>query len=318
MKNKKTIFLLLFIFIATATLASITYAADSAMNPIVRVATNMGTIEIELDPIHAPVTVQNFIHYTRSGFYNGTIFHRVIPGFMIQGGGFVSGMEQKPTGAPIKNEANNGLKNLTGTVAMARTGDPASATAQFFINLKDNSFLNYTAPTKQGWGYCVFGRVIKGMDVVKRIETVPTKNIGGFQDVPETTVVIEKVELLNNEANVEAEAQEETRFENVAKDYHNAVTKPTLLEEAHKYKVQAEGAVRDKQFADAAQLYGKALDIAPWWPEGHFNRAIVLAETKYYLGAIREMKRYLTLVPDAPDARAAQDKIYDWERKAGK
>jgi len=143
---------------------------------------------------HAPETVANFLEYARSGFYDGTIFHRVIPGFMIQGGGFEPGMQQKPTRDPIKNEADNGLKNETGTIAMARTPDPHSATAQFFINVKDNSFLDFTAPTAQGWGYCVFGKVVEGMDVVRAIEQVATgAHPSGHRDVPLEDVVIEKV-----------------------------------------------------------------------------------------------------------------------------
>ena len=159
----------------------------------VRMTTNHGDIVIELDADKAPVTVANFLSYVKSGFFNGTIFHRVIPGFMIQGGGFEPGMKQKPTQAPIKNEADNGLKNLTGTIAMARTNDPQSATAQFFINVKDNSFLNHSAPTAQGWGYCVFGKVTQGMDIVHAIEKVPTATRMGMQDVPTQDVVIETV-----------------------------------------------------------------------------------------------------------------------------
>ncbi len=162
----------------------------------VRMTTNHGDIVIELDADKAPVTVANFLSYVKSGFYNGTIFHRVIPGFMIQGGGFEPGMKQKPTQAPIKNEADNGLQNLTGTIAMARTSDPQSATAQFFINVKDNGFLNYSAPTAQGWGYCVFGKVTQGLDIVHAIEKVPTATRMGMQDVPKEDVVIEKVEVV--------------------------------------------------------------------------------------------------------------------------
>ncbi|MGA7802827.1 MAG: peptidylprolyl isomerase [Gammaproteobacteria bacterium] len=159
----------------------------------VHMQTNKGTIVLELYPDKAPETVANFIEYARAGFYDGTIFHRVIPGFMIQGGGFEPDMTQKKTRAPIKNEADNGLSNLTGTIAMARTPDPNSATAQFFINVKDNKFLDYSAPTPQGWGYCVFGKVTEGMDVVHAIEQVPTATQAGHQDVPTDPVVIEKV-----------------------------------------------------------------------------------------------------------------------------
>ncbi len=162
----------------------------------VELNTNKGTIVLELYPDKAPATVANFVQYVRDGFYNGTIFHRVIPGFMIQGGGFEPGMTQKATRGPIKNEADNGLKNDVGTIAMARTPDPDSATAQFFINVKDNDFLNYRSPTPQGWGYCVFGKVIEGMDVVHAIEKVATTNRGGHQDVPVDDVVIESATVL--------------------------------------------------------------------------------------------------------------------------
>lgn len=159
----------------------------------VHMQTNKGTIVLELNAEKAPETVANFLEYARSGFYEGTVFHRVIPGFMIQGGGFIPGMTQKSTRAPIKNEADNGLKNDLGTIAMARTPDPNSASSQFFINAKDNGFLNHTARTAQGWGYCVFGKVVDGLDVVKAIETVPTTSRGGHQDVPSDDVIIEKV-----------------------------------------------------------------------------------------------------------------------------
>ena len=159
----------------------------------VQMQTSKGTIILELDEEKAPLTVANFVEYAKSGFYDGTIFHRVIPGFMVQGGGFEPGMTQKPTRDPVKNEADNGLKNDLGSIAMARTPDPDSATAQFFINAKDNGFLDYTAPNPQGWGYCVFGKVTEGLDVVQEIEKVATGNNGGHQDVPVEDVVIEKV-----------------------------------------------------------------------------------------------------------------------------
>ena len=161
----------------------------------VQMQTSKGTIVLELDEEKAPITVANFVEYAKSGFYDGTIFHRVIPGFMIQGGGFEPGMSQKTTRDPIKNEADNGLSNDLGTIAMARTPDPDSATAQFFINAKDNGFLNFTAPNPQGWGYCVFGKVTDGLDVVQEIEKVTTGNSGGHQDVPVEDVVIEKVSV---------------------------------------------------------------------------------------------------------------------------
>ena len=161
---------------------------------MIRFTTNLGVIDIELDPEHAPITCENFENYVKSGFYNGTIFHRVIKGFMIQGGGFEPGMQQKPTNDPIKNEADNGLKNDKYTIAMARTNDPHSATAQFFINVADNDFLNHTAPTGNGWGYAVFGKVVAGQDVVGQIARVRTGTRGWFGDVPVEDVVIEKAE----------------------------------------------------------------------------------------------------------------------------
>jgi len=160
----------------------------------IKLTTSMGPITLELDEAKAPVSAQNFAKYVDSGHYNGTIFHRVIDGFMIQGGGFSKDMRQKPVEAPIKNEAQNGLKNDKYTVAMARTPDPNSATAQFFINVKDNGFLNYTAPTQQGWGYAVFGKVVEGKDVVDKIAKVAVGNAGMHENVPTTAVVIEKAE----------------------------------------------------------------------------------------------------------------------------
>ena len=160
----------------------------------VKLTTNHGAITIELDAAKAPATVENFLSYVRSGFYANTVFHRVIDGFMIQGGGFEPGMKQKQTQAPIKNEAQNGLKNDRYTIAMARTNDPHSATAQFFINIKDNDFLNHSAPNAQGWGYCVFGKVTDGTDVVDKIKGVKTGSKGFHQDVPAEDVVIEKAE----------------------------------------------------------------------------------------------------------------------------
>ncbi len=163
---------------------------------MVKLHTSHGIITLELDAAKAPVTVENFLNYVNSGHFNNTIFHRVINGFMVQGGGFEPGMKQKPTTAPIKNEADNQLKNNSYTVAMARTSDPHSASAQFFINVGDNEFLNHTAQTTQGWGYCVFGKVIEGKDVVDKIKAVKTGNRGGHQDVPAEDVVIEKAEVV--------------------------------------------------------------------------------------------------------------------------
>ena len=162
---------------------------------MVKLHTNYGVITIELDADKAPDTVANFRQYVADGHFDNTLFHRVIDGFMIQGGGFEPGMKQKRTRAPVKNEAANGLKNEAYTVAMARTSDPHSATAQFFINVADNDFLNHTAPTPQGWGYCVFGRVTEGRDVVDRIKKVRTGSRAPHQDVPQDDVVIERAEL---------------------------------------------------------------------------------------------------------------------------
>lgn len=163
---------------------------------MVRLHTSFGAITLGLNAAKAPETVENFLRYVRSGHYDKTLFHRVINGFMIQGGGFESGMRQKSTGAPIENEATNGLRNEKYTIAMARTSDPHSATAQFFINVADNDFLNHTAPTVQGWGYCVFGKVVEGTDVVDRIKAVRTIRYGMYQDVPEQEVLIERAEIL--------------------------------------------------------------------------------------------------------------------------
>ncbi|HEX7954913.1 MAG TPA: peptidylprolyl isomerase [Burkholderiales bacterium] len=172
-------------------------ASAFAADPQVEIRTNFGTVIVELYPEKAPKTVENFLDYVKSGFYKDSIFHRVIPGFMVQGGGFSKAMEQKPTRAPIGIESNNGLKNEAGTIAMARTQNPNSATAQFFINLTDNAFLNFSAPTVRGFGYTVFGRVIKGMDVVEKIAQVPTGAGGPFpQDVPQQQVIIEDVKLV--------------------------------------------------------------------------------------------------------------------------
>lgn len=169
-----------------------------AAQPIVRIDTNLGSISLALYPDKAPKTVENFLFYVREGFYVGTIFHRVIPSFMIQGGGFDQALVQKPTNQPIINEAANSLKNEIGTIAMARTSDPHSATSQFFINVANNSFLNYSSPTAQGYGYTVFGKVIEGMDIVNKIAALPTGPRGIFaKDVPKDMVVIKAVELLS-------------------------------------------------------------------------------------------------------------------------
>ena len=169
----------------------------------VKMETNMGDITLALDAEKAPATVQNFVQYAKDGFYEGTIFHRVIDGFMIQGGGFTESYERKQTRAPIQNEADNGLKNSRGSIAMARTSDPHSATAQFFINVKDNSFLDY--PGQDGWGYAVFGKVVEGMDVVDKIRQLDTGPGGPFPgDVPQSTVIIEKVTVLDDSSTTQS------------------------------------------------------------------------------------------------------------------
>jgi cyclophilin family peptidyl-prolyl cis-trans isomerase len=184
------------ILAGAATLASFTANAD-ADHPRVQLQTNMGNITVELDRKAAPNTVENFIKYVDDGSYNGTIFHRVISDFMIQGGGFTPDYNQKKTRAPIKNEANNGLKNVRGTIAMARTGDPHSATTQFFINTVDNGFLNHTSQSMQGWGYAVFGKVVEGMETVDKIRAVPTGRGGPFpSDVPREKVIINKATVV--------------------------------------------------------------------------------------------------------------------------
>ena len=163
---------------------------------MVKLQTDFGVIALELDIGRAPETVKNFLDYVQAGFYSNTVFHRVIDGFMIQGGGFEPGMRQKPARIPIKNEADNGLKNKSYTVAMARTSEPHSASSQFFINVKDNDFLDHTAPSSQGWGYCVFGKVVEGQDVVDRIKQAKTGKRGGHADVPVEDVIIERAEVV--------------------------------------------------------------------------------------------------------------------------
>ncbi|QQR74677.1 MAG: peptidyl-prolyl cis-trans isomerase [Holophagales bacterium] len=176
-----------------ATLMAETPAPAKPAGPVkVKLETTKGAIVLELDAAKAPQTVENFVKYVRDGHYDGTVFHRVIPGFMVQGGGFTADMAQKPTRASIQNEADNGLRNARGTVAMARTNDPHSASAQFFINVVDNAFLNHTAKSAQGWGYAVFGKVVSGMETVDAIAKVPTGNKGPFQNVPIEPVVITK------------------------------------------------------------------------------------------------------------------------------
>jgi cyclophilin family peptidyl-prolyl cis-trans isomerase len=188
-----------FILFMMLSLTTLSFATENKMSDTqtkVKLTTTLGEIVIQLNPEKAPVSSANFLTYVNEGFYNGTIFHRIIPGFMAQGGGFDASFSQKAVHAPIKNEANNGLSNNRGTIAMARTPDPDSATAQFFINYKDNSFLNHTSPTPNGWGYAVFGEVIEGMDVVDAMAKQPTGNRGPHQDVPKTDIVIEKAEVI--------------------------------------------------------------------------------------------------------------------------
>lgn len=180
-----------------SSLLLLTATTAFAANPVVVIATNHGDIQVELAQDKAPKSVENFLSYVKDGHYDGTVFHRVISNFMIQGGGFSADMQQKPTKAPITNEADNGLANKRGTIAMARTGAPHSATAQFFINVVDNDFLNFTAKNSRGWGYAVFGKVTKGMDVADKIRAVPTGAAGPFRrDAPTTPVVIESIKLL--------------------------------------------------------------------------------------------------------------------------
>jgi len=192
--NKCFVLLLIVCFSALAV-----HANQQLENKImIKLSTSMGEITLELDAENAPITVENFLSYVDSGHYDNTIFHRVIPGFVIQGGGMASGMQEKGTGTPIQNEADNGLKNLTGAICMARTNDPHSATSQFFINLKDNNFLDHTEKTESGWGYAVFGRVVSGMDVVEKIAAVETGNVGHHSDVPLEEVVLEKSERVTD------------------------------------------------------------------------------------------------------------------------
>jgi len=187
---------LMVVLVALVSVAIAGISMAAAANPEVEMETSKGKIVIELFPEKAPETAKNFSNYVEAKFYDGTIFHRVIPNFMIQGGGFTADMKQKSAGAPIKNEADNGLKNERGTIAMARTGDPHSATAQFFINTVNNDFLNHKSKTQQGWGYVVFGKVITGMDVVDAISAVKTVTRGGFRDVPAETIKIISARVL--------------------------------------------------------------------------------------------------------------------------
>jgi len=189
-------FIFSMMLILTTTLSLATENLMSDTPPKVKLTTSLGVIIIQLNPEKAPISSANFLTYVNEGFYNNTIFHRVIPGFMAQGGGFDAGLNQKATHDPIKNEADNGLTNKRGSIAMARTNVPDSASGQFFINYKDNASLNHTSPTPSGWGYAVFGEVIEGMDVVDAMAKQPTGNRGGFQDVPKTDIIVEKAEVI--------------------------------------------------------------------------------------------------------------------------
>jgi len=191
----RNIVLTLMLFLTT----TFSFATENTMSDTqtkVKLTTSLGEIVIQLNSEKAPISAENFLTYVKEGFYTGTIFHRIIPGFMAQGGGFDTDFNQKTVHAPIKNEADNGLKNTRGTLAMARTPDPDSATAQFFINYKDNSFLDHTKPTSQGWGYAVFAEVVEGMDVVDAMADAATGNRGGHQDVPKEDIIIEKAEVM--------------------------------------------------------------------------------------------------------------------------
>ena len=196
LKIIKTLFVLLLAGMCVQPAYAMSTPAQKGKHNMVKLHTNHGIITIQLDAEKAPNTVKNFLEYVNSGFYSNTIFHRVINGFMIQGGGFEPGMKQKEVNAAIQNEANNGLTNDAYTIAMARTNDPHSATAQFFINIKDNSFLNFKAENSQGWGYCVFGKVVEGMEVVDEIKKVKTGNSGFHQDVPSEDVIILSAEIV--------------------------------------------------------------------------------------------------------------------------
>lgn len=189
-----TLLALMLFLTTTLSFAKENKMSDSSTK--VKLTTSLGAITIQLNAEKAPISAANFLTYVKEGFYNGTVFHRIIPGFMAQGGGFDTSFTQKAVHAPIKNEADNGLLNKRGTLAMARTNVVDSATAQFFINYKDNGFLNYTGPTSNGWGYAVFGEVIEGMDVVDAMAQQPTGNRGGHQDVPKTDIIIEKAEVI--------------------------------------------------------------------------------------------------------------------------
>ncbi len=192
---KYFLFVVVIFSITAATFSSPLHSQTNQRNTLIKMTTTLGEIDIQLYPDDAPKTVKNFIDYVQKGHFDNLIFHRVIPGFMIQGGGFTADMQQRKTAPPIINEADNGLKNTVGTLSMARTSDPNSASSQFFINLADNAFLDHTAKTSQGWGYAVFAKVVNGMDVVEKIGGVATGNVGGHGDVPNEPVMILKTEM---------------------------------------------------------------------------------------------------------------------------
>ncbi len=193
---KYFLFVVVIFSITAATFSPQIHSQTNQRNAMIKMTTTLGEIDIQLYPDDAPKTVKNFIDYVQSGHFDNLIFHRVIPGFMIQGGGFTADMQQRKTAPPIINEADNGLKNTVGTLSMARTSDPNSASSQFFINLADNAFLDHTAKTSQGWGYAVFGKVVGGMEVVEKIGGVATGTVGGHGDVPNAPVVVLKAEVL--------------------------------------------------------------------------------------------------------------------------
>ena len=207
--------------------------------PFATIKTNQGSIVIELNSEKAPKTVENFVRYAKEDFYNQTIFHRVIDGFMIQGGGFTSDTAQKPTHEPIAIESDNGLKNVTGTIAMARTSDPNSATSQFFINVVDNAFLDYQAATMSGYGYAVFGTVVEGMDVVNKIKAVPVQDAGMHQNVPTQPVIIEAVTITETLPVAEPEAKVESETKKVAEDVESKVEAKSAEELSKKTEADA-------------------------------------------------------------------------------
>ena len=284
------------VFVFVLSFAGHVNAADSAN--IVYLDVPAGRVVIELRPDLAPNTVARFKELVKRGFYNGLTFHRVIDGFMAQGGD-PKGDGTGGSGQKLKAEFSQ-AHHVRGTVSMARASDPDSADSQFFIC--------YASSPNLDGQYTIFGQVTSGMEFIDALKKGDPARSGTVSN-PDRIIRARVVD-------VQEDKDKEARFQTAAQDYRAQAVKPQLPEDARRFKVQAEGAVRDKDFIGAAVLYDQALGIAPWWPEGHFNRALVLAGTDEFSDAIVEMKRYLTLVPDATDARAAQDKIYEWERKA--